>query len=176
MSVISKTQFAQSQIAVAALTQVVGAIAKLDLSSLNDDVILHNQLGDIAKQLEEILATHNNIVAEGEAIKKSVDQAWVGQAFERQRKLNLELELNENAIATMERNYESRRQQAADLRIDVKNHKPLDCLPTDEDRERIANEKAVIELELSRINAFIMSAPFFDSELLVGTILEQQAA
>jgi hypothetical protein len=170
---ITKTQYANAHKSLNLIDAALVALAPLTLDVLSGDEVLRRQLDELCAGLEGAKLDHRDIIQAGEAAKNSVDPVLINHCMARIGKLQGLLKWKNDELARMNNAYENRLRDAITARVPVEQFRPLDKAPTPEDEIRIARERALIELEIERVNAFLGTVPLCDFSLLVGTQLEQ---
>jgi hypothetical protein len=170
---ITRDQYANAHQSLKLIEAALMALAPLTLDTLSGDEVLKRQLNELCGDLEEAKYDHREIIAAGEAIKASVDPLLITRCMSRISELQGLLKWKGSEIERKHIAYENRLRDAVVARVPVEQFRPLDRAPTPEDEVRIARERALIGLEIERINAFLGTVPFLDFSLLAGTQLEQ---
>jgi hypothetical protein len=170
---ITQTHYANAHKSLNLIEAALVALSPLTLDVLSGDEALRHQVIDLCSDLEAAKHGHREILEAGVAIKDSLDPMLIGRCIERIGKLQGHLKHKNGELERMKSAYENRLRDAITARVPVEQFRPLDKAPTPEDEARIARERALMELEIERIHAFLGTVPLCDFTLLVGTQLEQ---
>jgi hypothetical protein len=170
---ITKTQYVNAHKSLNLIEAALVALSPLTLDVLSGDEGLRRQVIDLCSDLEAAKHAHRQILEAGEALKDSLDPRLIGRCLERIRQLQDHLKHKNGELVRMKNAYLARLRDALAARVPVEQFRPLDVPPSPADEARIARERALMELEIERIHAFLGTVPLCDFTLLVGTQLEQ---
>jgi hypothetical protein len=170
---LTKEKFGNAHKSLRLIDAALIALAPLNLDVLGGDAALRTELDAFCAGLEGAKLEHQAIIDAGEAIKDSLDSQLIAQCMHQINKLQGQLKWKNSELQRKNDAYEARLRDAVVARVPVEKFRSLDRAPTPEDEVRIARERALIELEIERIHAFLGTVPFLDFSLLIGTALEQ---
>jgi hypothetical protein len=170
---ITKEYYANAHKSLNLIEAALTALAPLTLDVLGSDAELRQELDTFCAALEGARLDHQVVIEAGETAKNSVDPVLINRCLERIGKLQGQIKWKNGELQRMNKAYENRLKDALTARVPVEKFRPLDVAPTPEDESRIARERALMELEIDRIHAFLGTIPFCDFSLLMGTQLEQ---
>jgi hypothetical protein len=162
----------QYQHAINAKTAIDGLIKSIEsttkfIENKSTETILTN----LAVDLNSELSSHEKVIKLVDQKRLDFNQQLITHAMMRVQKLNNEIRLNESFIANKQRDYDQRVQESMALRVQTKDHKPLDTAPTEEDRLFVDQRRIELDKELATMNELLMDGPLFDTSLLAETSL-----
>jgi predicted nucleic-acid-binding protein len=168
MSVL-RNDFNRAITAKSSLTMAIRALQ--DSSKHVTDKRRLSRLVEAVGVLEQELRNHDEIIDRINLLVQNFDKTLISHANTRLYAIDQLIKVNAEFIATKQKNYLSRMNEAAGKRINLEDCRPLDTEPTAADRAANAAEKAALLAEQSLLNEFMKAGPLFDTERLKQTAL-----
>jgi hypothetical protein len=170
---ITKAHYANSLKSQKLIHAAMTALSHLNLEVLAGNTKLRAELDRFAAGLQDAKHQHQEVIDAAEAAKNSVDPNLITRCLDRLGKLQGQMTWAEGTVERKKNAYERRLQDALTARIPIEQFRPLDTAPTQSDEIKVARERALLQLEYDRIQAFLGTVPLCDFTLLVGTQLER---